>query len=311
MTITNKLKNNIFIITVSFYICLLIIPYIVQKDIATSEIYRNFFFSRTLNIILCIVPAGLCFLFSKNDFRNKSLILAGSDALILFLIFSEFFTSAANYLNMLIAVFIIMFVLINTNEYFAAAGIIPFFFLSKLDIFLYAITVAVPLIILLIIKLTRTENKIKKIIMQIVLFVQCYTLVLFTFMIITKRYHINTAITTPQAITAAYIAKTVAAILLMLLVAVCHMIKTIGNSRKITEKLLFSASAVIPVCLGIAGYFTDIFSVSNRTAIVIAIINIIIFTAQHSISAEAEIKKNKDFTEIITIACAVLFCLSI
>ena len=311
MTISNKLKNNIFIITVSFYVCLLIIPFIVQKNIATSEIYRNFFFSRTLNILLCIAPAGLGFLFGKKDFRNKTLILASSDALIIFLIFTEFFNSAANHLNMLIAVFVIMFILINTNEYFAAAGVIPFFFLTKLDIFLYVITVAVPLILLLFIKLTRTENKTKKIIMQIVLFIQCYTVALFAFMIITKRYHINTAITTPQAVTAAYIVKTVSAILLLLLVAVCHITKTVCNSRKITEKLLYSASAVIPVCLGIAGYFTDIFSVSNRAAIIIAIINIIIFTAQHSISAEAEIKKNKDFTDIITIIGAILFCLGV
>ncbi len=310
MAITNKLKNSVFIITVSFYVFLLLIPSFVLKDFAGADIYVTFFFNRNLNILLCLVPAALGIFFSKKNIVNNTLTLAVIDTLILFLIFAEFFVSANYYLNLLTAIFILFFILININELFSLAGIIPFFFLSDLDIFHYVLIVAVPLILLLLIKLNHTQNKIKKTAMRITLFIQCYICVFFIAILVTDIYwlYINTSL--PQYVTAEYIIKTVITIILLLFVSVCYIINVFRHSQKVKDKLIFTVSAIIPLCTGLAGYFTDILSTVNKTSVLIGLIYIIIFNTQYGLSAPTEQKHNSGGADIITVISAILFCLS-
>lgn len=311
MTLIKKVKSPVFIITASFYVFLLFIPSFVQKDIAGADVYRAFFMNSNMNIALCLVPAALGMLFCKKDIANRTFILATTDALVLFLIFVEFFVSANYYLNLLTAIFIFFFILININELFAVLGIIPFFFLSDLDIFHYALTVALPLISLIIIKLSNTENRMKKNAMRITLFIQGYICIFFVALLVTDIYRLNITATSPQYITAQFIIGTVACIALLLFIFICVIINVFRNEqiKKVTTKLFFTLSAFIITAIGITGYFTDILSTENRTSILISLIYLLIFNTQHNLSFPTEQKYNKKVTDIITVTSAILFCI--
>lgn len=310
MTLIKKLKSTEFVITLSFYSALLIIPFFVQKGYADFSLYSAFFFNRNLNIMICIVPAVLGVFFRKKIFDNKALTLAITDTLILFLVFIEFFVSANYYLNLLTAIFILLFILINTNEMFAVAGIIPFFFLTELDIFHYVLLVAIPLILLLFIKLQQTENKTKKTILRITLFIQCYICVFFAALLISEAYSPYINITAPQFITIEYTIKTVITIVLLILVTVFFVINVFRNSQKAKEKAAFTLPAIILFFFGIAGYFTDVFSTVNRTAVLLNLIYIIIFNTQYSLIYPTQQKHKTITSNIITISLLTLFCLS-
>lgn len=301
MAIKNKLKNPVFIITVSFYIFLFLIPVFVQQTVTGADVYTSFFFNKNLNSVLCLVPAALGIFFAKKDIGSNT-VLAVTDTFILLLIFFEFFVSANYHLNLLISIFIFIFILININELFSVLGVIPFFFLSELDIFHYVITVAIPLIFLLIIELPLTENKIKKMAMKITLFVQCYICVFFAVLLATDLYWIYINSSIPQYVTAEYIIKTAAMIILMLFVTVCYVINIFRHTQKTSEKLIFSAPVIVFTVLAIAGYFTDIFSTVNRTSVLINLIYIVLFNTQN----KTDQKINGTFTAV----SALLFSLS-
>ncbi len=312
MKVINKIKNTGFIITASFYVCLLLIPAFVQNGGSDFSVWTSFFFCSNLNILLCIIPIFLAVFLRKKQITDSSFLLATADALILFLIHSEFFVSANYHLNLLVAIFILMFIIVNTNETFALAGIIPFFFLTRLGIFHYVIVVAIPLIFLLLTKLQTTENKTKKLIIRITLFFQCYTCAFFAFLVILKRYSLNISTTLPPAVTARFIIKAVAAILVLVFISVLSVLKNSDRIKtgRITDKILILAPAVYFACIGIAGFFTDILSVKNETSVIFSLLYMAIFFTQYSLSEPSEQKNNPDSTKIITISAAVLFCLS-
>lgn len=312
MKVINKLKNTDFIITASFYVCLLFIPAFVQNGSADFSVWTDFFFNRNLNILLCLIPSVLPVFLKKSGIAESSLITAIIDTLILFFIHSDFFVSANYHINLLLAVFILLVILINTNELFSAAGIIPFFFLTKLGLFHYVLTVAVPLIFLLIIKLREDGNKTKKLILKITLFIQCYICVFFVFLLILKRYTLNINVTLPSAVTPNFIIKTVSAILLLICVFVLFIIKNSNRIKTgtIAEKILITAPVIYFVCLGIAGFFTDIISVKNKTTVILAVLYITLFFTQNRLSEPTDRNEKSSSISIIAISAAVLFCLS-
>lgn len=313
MKMLNKIKNTGFIITASFYVCLLLIPAFVQNGDSDFSVWTSFFFSRNLNILLCSVPVFLAVFLSKKQIADSSKLLATADALILFFIHSDFFVSANSFINLHVAIFILIFIIVNTNELFALAGIIPFFFLSQIGVMHYVLTVALPLVLLLITKLQTTEDKAKKIILKIVLYFQCYTCVFFVFLLISKRYSLNISTTLPAVVTARFVIKAVSAILLLLCVAVLFVLKNINHIKtvKITEKLLIIAQVIYFVCLGVTGFFTDILSVKNETSVIFALLYTAIFFIQNRLSEQTD-QENKLFsTNILAVSTAVLFCLSI
>ncbi len=312
MKVINKLKHTDFIITASFYVCLLLIPAFVQNGGSDFSVWTAFFFSRTLNILLCITPVILAVFFRKKPIADSSTVLATADALLLFFIHSDFFVSANYNLNLLVAIFIFMFIIVNTNEAFALAGIIPFFFLNRIGVFHYVTVVAIPLIFLLITKLRTTENKTKKLIIRITLFFQCYTCAFFAFLVILKKYSLNISTTLPPAVTARFIIKAVASILLLVCVPVLFVLKNSHRikTHRISEKFLLLAPVIYFACIGIAGFFTDILSVKNETSVAFSLLFTVIFFAQNRLSEQSE-QENKPYsTNIIAISAAVLFCLS-